>query len=133
MKLNSVACRICQGLSKTKCMFCGQKRPLKRDLTPMQRIQIDAREEEIKWLKGLFLKLRNLGMASTGSFTTDEKVRKEIGDWGDLSRATVTGVAGTLIELVLDSGMLLTIDCDYRDAIIGQRMTVRFLNGVPKL
>lgn len=126
-------CKICHGVGKTRCMFCGYRPKRKIDMTVIEQIKQETLEEEITWLQRIHDTMKNLGMASTGSFVTDEKIRKRIGDWGDLTRGEVTTVNGESIGVRLDSGMDLVINCNYRATVPGQRVTVRFLNGVAKL
>lgn len=126
-------CKICKGTGKTRCMFCGYKPKRKMDMTVMEQIKQDTLEEEMQWLQKTHDTLKNLGMASTGSFVTDEKVRQRIGDWGDLARGTVTSREGDVYGVRLDSGFELTIEANYRDATIGQRVTVRFFGAEAKL
>lgn len=126
-------CRICRGISKTKCIFCGQKRPRKKDMTPMERLRLEGFEECVKDLRVMYTKLKNTNMASTGHFDTDEAIRKEIGDWGPLSRGTVEVVDGTIYTVRLDSGVVFKVDAPHREAVVGQRMTVRFFGSRPAL
>ncbi len=109
-------------------MFCGEKLPRKMDMTKMEKIQLAGILEELNWLKSMHARMKTHGMASTGDFGTDERIRKEIGDWGDLARATVEACKdGKYTVRLDDSGNKYTIHAPHRKCEIGQRVTVRFL------
>jgi len=110
-------------------MFCGEKLKQVKDMTPMEKIQIDSWRDELAWLRQTHAQLKNMNMASTGSFDHDEWIRKEIGDWGELSRGTVIAVVGETVTVVLQSGVSLKIECKHKQFDIDQPVTVRFLDG----
>ncbi len=75
------ACRICHGLAKKRCCFCGQVVKRKMDMTLMEQVQYDARKEEVAWLREMFWKMKHLNMTTTGAVTLDDRIREEIGEW----------------------------------------------------
>jgi hypothetical protein len=78
-------CRACHGISKTKCMFCGQQWTLRKiDMSDFEIIQFDAYRSEIKRLQVLYNKLLALKMKSTGCESQDKLVILHIGDWRNL-------------------------------------------------
>lgn len=126
-------CKICRGLSKTVCMFCGEKRPKKKDMSERDKIRLDGFDDAVRDLNKLHRTLKNLKMASTGDFDLDQEIRKKVGDWGQLSRGTVRAADGDNYTVQLDTGLLFTVNAPHRDAVVGQRVTVRFDDGKPSI
>ncbi len=80
-------CRACHGISKRKCIFCGQQWTLRKmDMSDMEIIKFSAYEEQIKYLKTTHAKLIAFRMKTTGSEELDKQVILHIGDWRDLIR-----------------------------------------------
>lgn len=74
-------CKICHGLSLSRCMMCGKKRKPKKDMTPMEIITYDAHVEHVEYLRKLYNKMKALKMKTTGCETLDKEVRDKIGNW----------------------------------------------------
>lgn len=84
-RLDFKSCRICHGISKSRCMFCGQRLTLrKQDMTPLEIVQLDAWKEKIEYLRATYKKLLALKMRTTGCPELDKKVLDHIGDWRQL-------------------------------------------------
>lgn len=80
-------CRACHGISKRKCMFCGQQWTLRKmDMSDMEIIAFDAYREEIERLTKTYNSLVACKMKSTGSDEVDALVILHIGDWRNLIR-----------------------------------------------
>ena len=77
-KITSISdCRICRGFSKTKCWFCGKKRPPKRELTAIQRIIVDRVEELEKWCEATLAGTKKYDMVTTGCLSLDNMIRRQ--------------------------------------------------------
>ncbi len=74
-------CKICFGIGKTTCMFCGEKRPIKMYLTKHELMEFEHWEEKIKFLKELRLKCMKYSMKSCGDPATDNLIIETIGRW----------------------------------------------------
>ena len=74
-------CNICHGLTKVKCIFCGMTRPKKKDMTEMERLQFEAWEERIKFLKYIFHNRIKFGEDTTQDVDLDNEVKRLIGDY----------------------------------------------------
>lgn len=79
--LHLAPCKICHGISKDKCMFCGQKCPAPKDLNDKQKIQLTALKDKIAYLKKLYKQLIALKMTTTGCEVIDKEVENTIGNW----------------------------------------------------
>ncbi len=84
-------CRICQGKSKTRCMFCGFRlEKLKAGKTFEEQKAHDdqvfrqkCHEDQMEYLRSTRAKLIKYRMMSTGCGETDRLIIKMIGDWRD--------------------------------------------------
>ena len=74
-------CKICFGIAKTKCMFCGQKCPKIESLNEKQRIQLQAWKDKIAYLKRTKEQLIALNSLSTGCEEVDREIKVILGDW----------------------------------------------------
>ncbi len=83
---NPKPCRACHGISKSKCMFCGQSFKMKKFvMTDWEKVQYDSHVAKIEYLKTLYGKLKALRMqkmsASDVLAGLENEILLWIGDW----------------------------------------------------
>lgn len=77
-------CRACFGISKSKCIFCGQQWTLRKmDMSDFEIIKFAAHEEQIKYLKSVRAKCIKYRMKTTQCPTLDAEIIRQLGDWRD--------------------------------------------------
>lgn len=81
MRIMFDGCQICLGITKTKCIMCGHKRPQKQHMTEREQVEVEGIENHLKYLRDTYYKMKNLKMETSGCPSTDAQVRKYIGEW----------------------------------------------------
>lgn len=74
-------CKICLGTSKTKCMFCGQVRPIKSQLTPAQLEKQERNEGRYEFLRHTWAMMKKVKQKTSGSSELDAKLKLMFGEW----------------------------------------------------
>lgn len=81
MQILFEGCKICLGVTKYKCIFCGHKLPKIEDMTPMEGALYRGVTEELNYLRKTKATLIACNMKSTGDPGLDEKIIKHLGPW----------------------------------------------------
>lgn len=74
-------CRVCYGISKTACAFCGEKAPKKKDLSEKELAEYENWVEFVNYHNSIIQKMRKFNQWSTGCGTLDQKLYDLFGYW----------------------------------------------------
>lgn len=73
-------CKICHGIQKVKCLFCGLT------ITHYRKIS-EVQVNHYLYLRGTWLKLKRFKMLTTGVFSLDEQLHRMWGYWRGIGAA----------------------------------------------
>ena len=73
-------CKICHGITKRKCFFCGLT------ITDYRKISSSQVDHNL-YLRNMWLELKKFNMLTTGLFSQDEELANMWGHWRNLSLA----------------------------------------------
>lgn len=89
-------CRVCFGISKTKCAFCGEKAPKKKDLSDAELAEYENWVEFVNYHNDLMQKMRKYNQWSTGCGTLNQKLYDLFGYW----RLTISKPRGNNLKFM---------------------------------
>ncbi len=74
-------CKVCFGISKSKCILCGEKAPKKKDLSDAELAEYENWVEFVNYHNEIVQKMRKFNQWSTKCGTLDQKLYDLFGYW----------------------------------------------------